>query len=277
MLVNPVAGSSDKQNPVKISAMKIGVLASPDSWHFQDLQRAAGTRHQIESCPFDQLADRLDAPHPTLDSKNPGRHPLEEFDCLLARAMPAGSIQQIIFRMDLLLELEHRGLRIVNPPRTIEMSVVFKPLFGSMGHGLVRLSSPQVAERVFTEQIASGQVIYQQVFVDHGGFDIRLFVIGSHVLAMKRVNPSNWITNIAQGATGYPYQPSQQDVELALKSARAVGAEIAGVDLLYDQKTQQPRVLEINSAPAWQAISQVLGIDVAALILEYLEHQQPLH
>jgi RimK family alpha-L-glutamate ligase len=290
--------------------MKICVLASSDSWHVQDLQRAAGKTQLIENCPFDQLADQLfDTPNEP-GTKTQSRHRLEDFDCLLARAMPAGSIQQIIFRMDMLLELERRGLRIVNPPRTIEMSVdkylslthlhrhgiptprtavgqtwstamqhfemlggdvVFKPLFGSMGRGLIRLSSVQAAERVFAEQISSGQVIYQQTFVDHGGFDIRLFVIGENVLAMKRVNFGNWITNIAQGATGYAYHPSEVEVELAVKSARAVGAEIAGIDLLYDQKTQQPLVLEINSAPAWQSISQILQIDVAALILEYLD------
>ena len=291
--------------------MKLCVLSPADSWHFLDLQRAAGIEHQVESVEFETLADLVfdDSVVWPTSLAHDLPHPLESFDCVLARAMPAGSLQQVIFRMDVLLSLERRGLRIINPPRTIEMAVdkylsltelrrhgvpipatavsqgmsdalrhfqildgpvVLKPMFGSQGRGLKRIETLEAAKQQFTEALAAGNVIYQQRFIDHGGFDFRLLVIGDEVLCMKRVNHHNWITNIAQGAVGYPHLPTPRESELALTAARAIGAQIAGVDLVYDRATQQPYVLEINSAPSWQAIAQVLQVDIAKRILNYL-------
>jgi len=281
--------------------MKICVLAEPDSWHFLDLQRAAGQgggSHWLTHYSFEELSADVGEPHP-----------LEEYDAVLARAMPGGSLSQIIFRMDVLLELERRGVRIFNPPRTIEASVdkyltlcllqrhdipvprtmvsqtmesalqqfaqftgnvVVKPIFGSMGRGLSRIRSVAEAEVCFAEQLQKGEVIYQQEFIEHGGTDLRLLVIGDEVLAMKRINPDHWITNIAQGASGHRHHPSENEIELARRAAAAVGASIAGVDLVYDSLTGKPYVLEINSAPSWQAISAVLNLDIARKIMEWI-------
>jgi RimK family alpha-L-glutamate ligase len=278
--------------------MNICVLTEPNGWHFLDLQRAAGEQHSITSHSFEDL------------SADVGKvHPLESYDAILARAMPGGSLPQIIFRMDVLLELERRGLPIFNPPRTIEASVdkyltlcllqkqgvpiplttvsqtmetaleqfeifqsdvIVKPIFGSMGRGLNRIRTALEAEVCFSKQLQNGEVIYQQEFIEHGGTDFRLLVIGEEVLAMKRHHPSHWITNIAQGATGHPHQPTETEVELARDAAAAVGASIAGVDLVYDLKTGRPYVLEINSAPSWQTISAVLNLDVAKRVIEWV-------
>ena len=114
---------------------------------------------------------------------------------------------------------------------------------------------------------------YQQEFIGHGGFDLRLLVIGDEVLAMRRENPQHWVTNIAQGGRGFAHQATEMEKELAWQAARSVGALIAGVDLLYDQQSMQPFVIEVNSSPAWQATSKVLQIDVAKMILNELRRQ----
>ena len=151
------------------------------------------------------------------------------------------------------------------------MDVVVKPMFGSMGRGLLRIQDLELANQTFESLVADDKVIYQQAFIDHGGFDFRLLVIGDQVLGMRRKNPNHWITNIAAGGTGFAHQPTETEQELARQSARAVGAVIAGVDLLYDRNTGEPYVLEVNSAPAWQATSQVLQIDVGKMVLAELE------
>jgi RimK family alpha-L-glutamate ligase len=287
-----------------INPTRICVLASPTSWHFLDLKRAAGEKFELESRSFEELSA-------IAGERDFGeRHPIECFELIFARSMPAGSLQQVVFRMDVLLELERKGVRIVNPPRTIETAVdkylalarlaangvpvprtavsqtvhqalvqferlggdvVVKPLFGSMGKGLCRIQSEEEAIRVFETLVADDNVIYQQVFVDHGGFDLRLLVIGDQVLAMRRENSNHWITNIAQGGRGSMHRPTEIEKKLARQSARSVGAIIAGVDLLYDQQSGQPYVVEVNSAPAWQATSEVLKIDVAEMILTELQ------
>ena len=238
--------------------MNIGVLAAENSWHFQDLKRAAAMLNacEVRSLSFERLAGSVgsnDGPRFACGLSDLRRLDLQMFDRLLVRTMPGGSLQQIIFRMDLLNRLEAAGMQVINAPRAMEISVdkylslailadagmavprtvvsqsldsamadfqtlggdvIYKPLFGSMGNGIVRLQNEEEARSCFAAQIAEGQVIYQQTFIEHGDSDIRLLVIGDDVIGMRRVRPGHWLTNIAQGAMGEPYQPTDQQREL---------------------------------------------------------------
>lgn len=279
--------------------MKLCVLASNDSWHVQDLRRAVGPDEHVDCMSFGELSDSL--------VHRP--HHLTGYDCLLTRAMPSGSLQQVVFRMDVLLMLEQHGLRIINPPRAIEMAVdkylsltrlqesgipipptaasqtaaqaliqfeqlggdvVCKPLFGSMGRGLERINHLQRASEKFLELEGLGDVIYQQAFIPHGEFDLRLLVIGDKVWGMKRINPENWIANLAQGATGVPYAVSEKDRNLAIAATRAVSAMVAGVDVVIDQRTGKALVVEVNSAPSWKGIAEALKIDFGRAVLDFV-------
>ena len=288
--------------------MRIAVLSSPTGWHFRDLQRAAenhaGEKLEVFSFDYQQICAEL-------GGGNQPRFNLDA-DCVVVRTMPPGSLQQVVFRMDLLARLEHSGVAIFNPPKTIEAAVdkylslallnsagidvpktkvaqtveealdhfeklggesVVKPLFGSMGVGIERLQSVDQAKAYFATAVESGNVIYQQQFIKHDGFDIRLLVIGDNVVGMKRTNKSHWITNIAQGGVGTPHEPSDFEHKLAIDSARALGATFAGVDLIYESETSRPTVVEVNAVPGWRATSKALGIDVAAMMLNELEQR----
>lgn len=287
---------------MEIYNMKLCVLATEESWHFQDLRRAARGDEQIDCLSFNQLSDSL--------SQRP--HPLEFYHCLLARAMPGGTLQQVVFRMDVLLTLERRGVLVVNPPRAIEMSVdkylslrhlqeagipipptatsqslsqglvqfeqlggdvVCKPLFGSMGRGLERITTRHRAIERFSELESAGDVIYQQGFVPHQDFDLRLLVIGERVWGMKRINPNHWISNLAQGAIGVPHDVTESQHELALNAAKAVSAKVAGIDVVIDERTEDSLVVEVNSAPSWRGIAGVLGVDFGRVVLDYLSKE----
>lgn len=102
--------------------MKIAVLASPNGWHFRDLCRAAASFPgvQLAAASFSQLATSVDV---TASQVRSGTMLLNEFDVVLARAMPSGSLQQIVFRMDAVQELEREGVTVVNSAKTIEASV----------------------------------------------------------------------------------------------------------------------------------------------------------
>ncbi|MFT5301563.1 MAG: RimK family alpha-L-glutamate ligase [Mariniblastus sp.] len=280
--------------------MRIVVLSPSNAWHYLDLKRAGAGRHEIVHASFETISGGIAVAQPfSLNA-----------DCVIVRIMPSGSLQQIIFRMDLLGQLAASGTLVLNSPRAIEIAVdkylslarlhsagipvpetrvsqdvesavrdfewmggavVTKPLFGSMGNGLIKLESLEAAIVCFESLVERGEVIYQQAFVEHGGFDVRLLVIGDRVLGMKRVNGSHWITNISQGGVGESYQPSDAEAELAIAAAHAVGAEFAGVDLVRDVRTDRTMVLEVNAAPGWRGISQVLGLDVAAMMLDQVE------
>jgi len=284
--------------------VRCAVLATEKSWHFRDMRRAAKkitqlgrSEVEVQACGFGGIAGGLLA--------NRANFSLNA-DVIFARLMPAGTLEQIVFRMDLLQRLMLSGVPVINPPKAIEVcvdkylclaklaaaglpvpdtqvsqtydqalldferlggDVVVKPIFGSMGRGLERLTNVAQAEDCFEYLIDRGAVVYQQRFVPHGGGDLRLFVIDQRVWAMRRKATSGWITNISQGGQGVIHQPTDQEIDLALRATRAVGATIAGVDLLYDETTGQGSVIEINASVGWKEISRVLEVDFAEEVL----------
>jgi len=235
---------------------------------------------------------------------------LLEADAVLARIIPHGSLEQIIYRVNALHWIEARGTRVMNSPRAIERTVdkfyttallehagldvpdtivceraddalaaagrfgdvVFKPLFGSMGRGMVRVSDPDTAFRVARAFEELRAVFYVQRAIDHGGRDIRVFVVGGRVLgAVERIAPpGDWRTNVARGGTACAIDLPGEWSELAIRAAAAVGTDYAGVDLLPD-RDGRTYVLEVNGIPGWQGLQQATGIDVAGAIVQHLE------
>lgn len=152
--------------------------------------------------------------------------------------------------------------------------VVVKPLFGSEGRGLIRTSDRELAWRMFHALERIGAVLYLQRVVRHPGHDLRVFVVEETVLAAMRRHapPGDWRTNVSLGGHAETCRPSADDERLALAAASAVGAVVAGVDLIHDLDRDRTVVLEVNAVPGWRAISRVSGIDVAAAVLDTLRH-----
>ena len=183
--------------------------------------------------------------------------------------------------------LKHAGLPV--PPTTIcetidealkafeilGRDIVVKPLFGSEGRGLVRAADRELARRVFQALAAIGSVIYVQQTVRHPGYDYRAFVLGGTVVgAIRRFAPADdWRTNVAVGGRPEAYGLTDELEALAIAAANAVGAEMAGVDLLDDLDRNSTVVLEVNAVPGWKALSKSTGIDVAAAILKQLREK----
>ena len=111
--------------------------------------------------------------------------------------------------------------------------VVIKPIFGSMGHGMARVSDPDVAFRVVRALEQMRAVFYVQRAVDHGGRDVRVVRGRRRVLgAIERLAPEGeWRTNVSRGGRR-GRSSCRRRGQLALRAAAAVGADYAGVDLL---------------------------------------------
>jgi RimK family alpha-L-glutamate ligase len=289
--------------------VRLAVLAAREGWHTQQLERAAAKGgHQAIVLPYEGLLARIGA----AAGLSTGGTDLDAMDLVLARIIPSGSLEQIIFRVDALHRLEDRGTRVVNSPRTIEKTVdkfwtsalleqcgittpetvvcedpdealtafralgdvIVKPLFGSMGLGMVRVGDEEMAYRVFRtiEQIRG--VYYLQRTIDHNGSDIRAFVIGGRVVgAIERRSPG-WRTNLARGGTATRVTLSPEDSALAIRAASAVGAEYAGVDLLTG-RDGLTYVLEVNGIPGWKGLQEATGLDIAGELIDYLSSRVP--
>jgi len=94
-------------------------------------------------------------------------------------------------------------------------------------------------------------------------------VIGRRVLAMKRTNPNDWRVNASRGAQCEKFLVNDDLIELAQRASRAVGASLAGVDVIIDP-SGQPLVIEVNAAPGWKALARAHDLDVSRLVLDHL-------
>ncbi|MFN4257692.1 MAG: RimK family alpha-L-glutamate ligase [Gemmataceae bacterium] len=279
--------------------MKLALLASGNGWHARDLRRAAAQLgHEAEIVDFRRLGAGVGIAADTLAN----------FDGVIVRAMPPGSLEQVVFRMDVLHRLQARGTRVLNPPVALETcidkylasarleaaglpvpptivcqyadqamaafttlggDVVVKPLFGSEGRGMMRVTDADMAWRVFRTLERLQAVLYLQRFIAHPGWDLRVFVLDGAVLtAMRRHAHGDWRTNVAQGGTGEAVQPDAREIQLALWAANALGATMAGVDLLLGPAGNW-YVLEVNAVPGWRALGPITGVDVAVAIVRY--------
>jgi ribosomal protein S6--L-glutamate ligase len=280
--------------------MRLGLLASGASWHVDDLLRASS------DCGIKvELKDFVE-----LQSSVPGESEFQP-DAFLVRSMPAAGLERVIFRMDALHVAEARGIPVFNSPRALECcidkfltthrlvaanipvpptwcgqraddaltafdrlggDVLVKPLFGSEGRGISRLTDADSCQRVCHAIEAAGGVIYMQRFVSNRGWDLRAFVLGDRVIAaMKRHGNDNWLTNISQGGRAEAVSLDCITEDLALAAARATGSEIVGVDMLHGPDGWV--VLEVNGVPGWRALSQACNIDVAAAVINYVVQQ----
>ena len=141
--------------------------------------------------------------------------------------------------------------------------LVVKPLFGSQGLGITRLSANDPLPRLEDYQ----SVYYLQHFIEGGSHDWRVFVINGKAVASMQRHGNHWINNVAQGATciAAPY-----DVELEALAEGAVDAlamDYAGVDLMRDASGML-QVIEVNGIPAWKGLQAACGIDIAAHLVE---------
>ena len=284
--------------------MRIAILSGGDGWHVRDLLRAAAELgHAAEATDFRRVSAEV----------GQTRNSLDTFDAVIVRTMPPGSLEQVVFRMDVLHAIESQGIRVLNPPKALEAcvdkylalvrlkeaglrvpetivcqhadaalaafeslgrDVVVKPIFGSEGRGMIRVSDPEIAWRTFRAIERTQSVLYVQRFIAHPGWDLRAFVLDGKVLAaIRRVAAEDWRTNVAQGAIAEPVSLTPQQESLALRASAAVGTIAAGVDLLPGPDGNW-YVIEVNAVPGWRALGPTTGLDIARHLIEYVASPQ---
>lgn len=158
---------------------------------------------------------------------------------------------------------------------SIGYPALIKPLIGSWGRMVVRLPDRAAAEGLF-EYVAAlpsplSHLGYVQELIDKPGRDIRTIVVGGDVLGAVYRTGELWRTNVALGAQTLPCELSPEITTLSIDAAAAVGADIAGVDLIEDRDGQL-LVLEVNHRVEFTGFQAALAgrVDVAERIVEHL-------
>jgi ribosomal protein S6--L-glutamate ligase len=150
--------------------------------------------------------------------------------------------------------------------------VVIKLLEGTQGIGVV-LGETEKSARSVIEAFrgANVNILVQEFIKEAGGTDIRAFVIGNKVVAaMQRHGAEgDFRSNLHRGGRATTIKITPEERSTAVRAARAMGLNVAGVDML--RSNHGPVIMEVNSSPGLEGIENVSGKDIAAKIIEFIE------
>ncbi len=150
--------------------------------------------------------------------------------------------------------------------------LVVKLIEGTQGVGVVLAETKKAAQSVIEAfRGLKADILVQQFIQEAGGKDVRCFVVGNKVIAaMERTGaPGDFRSNLHRGGSAEITKLTPDERRTAIKSAKALGLNVAGVDLL--RSDEGPLVMEVNSSPGLEGIEASTGIDVAGKIIEFLE------
>ena len=237
---------------------------------------------------------------------------IDELNGVLVRGPGIGILEQIYFRMNAIRLFEHSNIYVVNSAASIERAsdklftsmtlegihisvpptmvaqkiddamtffrnykdIIIKPLFGSRGKGITRITDEEAAYLIFETLEQFSFTFYLQKFIPHGNRDIRALVIGDQVIAaMYRVAENNgWKTNVSLGSTPEQCELNEKLKKICVRAAQIVGCEIAGIDVMIPENEDAVDyyLLEVNACPAWEGLQKTTDLNIAESIVDYI-------
>ncbi|MGQ0286925.1 RimK family alpha-L-glutamate ligase [Pasteurellaceae bacterium 22721_9_1] len=150
--------------------------------------------------------------------------------------------------------------------------LIIKTLSGSQGIGVILADKKQRAVSILeTLKDASVPVLLQDFIEEANNADIRCFVIGDSVVASMQRQGQNgeFRANFHRGGSADTLQLNETEKAIAIKATKALGLDVAGVDLIRSQHGLL--VLEVNASPGLEMIEKTSGIDIALQMIIYLE------
>ncbi|NIP71698.1 MAG: 30S ribosomal protein S6--L-glutamate ligase [Gammaproteobacteria bacterium] len=156
--------------------------------------------------------------------------------------------------------------------------LVVKLLEGAQGRGVVLAETRKAAESVieaFRELDAN--FLVQEFIREAGGSDVRCFVVGEKVVASMRrqAKEGEFRSNLHRGGTGTVVKLTPEERSTAVRAAKTMGLNVAGVDIL--RSNHGPLVMEVNSSPGLEGIEMATGKDVAGMIIGFVEKNSRPH
>jgi ribosomal protein S6--L-glutamate ligase len=290
------------------AGLRIALLASNEELYSnQRLLEAARERgHKATFVNISQCYMKLDADEPEAHYR--GGKSLNSLDAVITRIRPSmtyygtalarqfesmgvyttnssASISQSrdkLFSLQLLLK---NGINIpttgfANSPMDtkdlIEMvggaPLIVKLLEGTQGKGVVLAETHKAAESVINAfKALRANLLVQQFIKEARGRDLRCFVIDGKVVASieRRAAAGEFRANIHQGGTAHIVKITAEERRLAIKAAKVLGLQVAGVDIIRSENG--PLLLEVNSSPGLEGIESATGKDIASMIIASIE------
>ncbi|HVK60315.1 MAG TPA: 30S ribosomal protein S6--L-glutamate ligase [Bdellovibrionales bacterium] len=153
-----------------------------------------------------------------------------------------------------------------------EPPFVIKLLEGTQGKGVVLTETKNAAGSVIDAfRDLDAYFLVQEFVKEASGCDIRCFVVGNRVVAsmMRKAKDGEFRSNLHRGGRAMHVEVTPEECAMAIKAAEIMGLNVAGVDIIRAKKG--PLVLEVNSSPGLEGIEKSTSVDVASLIIEFIE------
>jgi ribosomal protein S6--L-glutamate ligase len=290
------------------SGLKIGLLASDESLYSNQRLLEAGDErgHEMLFLNAKQCYMKLDAYEPEAHYR--GGKVLSDLDSVITRIRPSvtfygtalarqfesmgiytiNSSSAISQSRDKLFSLQLMLQAGINIPTTgfanspmdtndlIEMvggaPLIVKLLEGTQGRGVVLAETKKAAESVINAfKSLRANLLVQKFIKEAGGKDLRCFVIAGKVVASieRMAAPGEFRANIHQGGTASVVKITSEERVLAVKAAKILGLQVAGVDII--RSNSGPLLLEVNSSPGLEGIESATGKDIAGMIISSIE------
>lgn len=291
--------------------MKIAVLGNQDSWYVQQICNVFRSgNHIATACLFPELEARITNGKPELYL---GNQPVSDYDAVIVRTMPPGSLEQVVSRMNLLALAEDTGVIVLNPSKAIECAVdkgltslrlsqaglsvpntvicesceqaveqfhllgqdvVVKPIFGAEGRGILRITDEQMAWRTFKTLQRLQAVIYLQQFLTGPSEDLRILVLDGNVVASMKRFPAEGDFRSNAAQQGTATAYEASNEETALAiKAAAVTGCIFAGVDLMYDHQNKLNVIEVNAVPGWKALEKHSSVNVPETLMAWLENR----
>jgi ribosomal protein S6--L-glutamate ligase len=151
----------------------------------------------------------------------------------------------------------------------IHYPAIIKLPSGTHGKGVMFADSRDSASSILDTLEIFKQAYIIQEFVDTDGTDVRVFVVGNKVVASMRRKAAKGDkrSNLHSGGQAESLTLDYSTEQLAIKSSKAINADVSGVDILQGAS---PLVIEVNTSPGLQGITTATKVDVADKIAKFL-------
>jgi len=210
-----------------------------------------------------------------------GTYPLNE-SVALTRSRDKLRSLQIMARAGIGLPLTGFAASTQNTQDLIQIvggaPLVVKLLEGTQGQGIVLAETRKAAETIIDAfRQLRAEFLVQEFIKEAGGSDIRAFVVGDKVVAamMRSAKEGEFRSNLHRGGTAKVIRLTPEERSTALRAAKKMGLNVAGVDIL--RSNHGPVVMEVNSSPGLEGIEKATNKDVATLVIQFLEKNAKLH
>jgi ribosomal protein S6--L-glutamate ligase len=150
--------------------------------------------------------------------------------------------------------------------------VVVKPLSGRQGQGVTLVESPLTAKFLISHLLDKRKgMLIQEYIPPKGRTDIRVIVLGGHVAGAMELRPrqGDFRANIHLKGQSNPATLSRDLEQIAISSAKILGLEISGIDIIINHNANV-KVLEVNYSPGFKGLEACTGVDMAGMIIGHV-------